>query len=305
MGRYASVNCWIIGAPGAQAIIDTGPPDHPTAELWDRAFSAGAVAGVTAIVGTHMHRDHTGQAAALMRRTGASLHMTPQEHAYLAFRCAQPSEQAAAAMQLYLRRLGFDRDTARTIAHVDYSMMADLPDAFQPLHQGQMLNLGGIRWRIRLGGGHSDQAALLLSENEDFLLAGDQVLSGSGPLIAAGPDSMDSDPLADYFAFLSGLSDVPNSTLVLTGHGLPFSAVAQHAVTIRRGHEKRLARLLSGLTGAMTCIELMELIFPSQIHSQVGDILPGVALSMANHLWHAGRIRRHLDDNDVYLFEGR
>lgn len=41
------------------------------------------------------------------------------------------------------------------------------------------------------------------------MLAGDQILAGSGPLTTTGPDTLDADPLSDYFAFLESLAGLP------------------------------------------------------------------------------------------------
>lgn len=305
MSQFFSVNAWIIGAPGQQAIVDSGMPDAATAALWAQAEAAGEVAGVEAVVGTHMHRDHTGQSAALMQRHGAPLYMTAQEHAHLVAQSAASTAQRRERLWGFLHRLGLEAAAVQAIEPIDYTMLDPFPQNFVPLTDGMELRLGGMDWQVLLGGGHSSEAAVLIAADQSLMLAGDQILPGSGPHITAGPAEQDADLLSEYFAFLDRLSALPDTMLVLPGHGAPFSGIARHAVALRQGHDKRLARLLAGFSGSLSCFEMTPLVFSARTVGRFGDLLPGMTLALANHLWQVGQLRRHLDDDGVFRFERR
>lgn len=304
MRRFASVNAWIIGKPGQQMIVDTGMPGAETALLWEQAEQAGEVAGVEAVVCTHMHRDHAGQVPRLMQKhDGARLFMTREEHCRLIHQSATKAEKSASNLQAFLVKLGIDARTAAKAQPIDYSALSPFPEAFEPLEDGTVLTYGGTRWRVMLGGGHSARAVCLRAENNSLFIAGDQILAGGGPHISVWAGAPEADPLADYLAFLDRLVGQPETMLVLPGHGAPFLGLSAQAALLRQGHKRRLDRLLAQMEGAMTCLEMVPLTFSERVSHHFSDLVPGMTLSLANHLWHAGRLRRHIDDAGAYRFE--
>ncbi|MFC3704240.1 MBL fold metallo-hydrolase [Devosia honganensis] len=303
MHRFAPVNAWILGEKGTQLIVDTGMPGAETAALWAQSETAGEVAGVEAILCTHMHRDHAGQVPALMRRHGVPLLMTRQEHDRLSRTIGTAPEAGRAGLQAFRRRLGIASAVAATASPIDYSALDPFPQDFTPLEAGMELRLGGMDWQVVLGGGHSVRAACLLAADRSLFLAGDQVLAGAGPHISVWADAPEADPLADYLVFLEGLLVLPDSLLVLPGHGAPFRGLGAQAEALRRRHEQRLGRLHAGLAGAKSPLEMVGLVFSEQAGRRFAELLPGMALGLANHLWHRGRLRRHVDDEGVFRFE--
>jgi len=303
MRRFASVNGWVIGAPGRQAIIDTGMPGAETAALWQRCEADGRIAGVEAVICTHMHRDHAGQAPGLVARHGARLFMSAEEHAGLTAVSAAAPAESRAKLGTFLHRLGVSAALIAAAEPIDYTMLAPFPAQFTPLEDDMALELGGENWTVLLGGGHSPRAACLLSADEKFLLAGDQVLPGSGPHVTVWAETPEADPLSAYFAFLARLTRLPDSLTVLPGHGAPFTGLAGHAANLDQNHRRRLGRVLAGLEGARSCAEMARLAFSERAAERFGDLLPGMTLALANHLWQAGRLRRHIDDAGVYRFE--
>lgn len=303
MRRFAAINGWIIGQKGRQAIIDTGMPGEETEALWRRGEAAGLVDGVTAVVCTHMHRDHSGLAPQLMARYGAPLYMSASEHELLIMASGLTPEEDRARLHAFLHVLGLPAAFIAGIEPIDYTMLHPFPRNFTALEDGMVLELGGTDWQVVLGGGHSTQAACLLAQDQSYLIAGDQILPGSGPHVAVWEEAVDADPLRDYLVFLDRLLALPDSLLVLPGHGAPFTGLAGHAANLRQGHERRLGRLLAGLDGAQSCAEMGGLVFSQRAAERFGELLPGMTLALANHLWHAGRLRRHVDDAGVYRFE--
>lgn len=303
MRRFAPVNGWVIGAPGRQAIVDTGMPGEETEALWTRCEAEGQIAGVEAIICTHMHRDHSGQAKGLMARHEAPLFMGALEYAQLMAASTTTPEQGRTRLRQFLHRLGLPAALIARAEPNDYTMLAPFPSQFTPLEDDMTLELGGEKWRVLLGGGHSSMAACLLSEKERFLLAGDQILPGSGPHVTVGAGAPEADPLAAYFSFLDRLKGLADSLLVLPGHGAPFTGLAGHVANLEQNHRRRLGRVLAGLEGAQSCAEMARLAFSERAAERFGDLLPGMTLALANHLWQAGQLRRHMDDAGVYRFE--
>jgi len=303
MRRFASVNAWIVGTPGRQAIVDTGMPGEETAELWRQAEASGGVGGVAAVVCTHMHRDHTGQAPALLRRHRAALHMSAREHERLLRAAAAPPEQSRDTLRRFLFATGMAEDAANRVAPIDYAMLSPFPADFRPLEEGAELTLGGMAWQVLLGGGHSAQGACLLAMDGSAMITGDQILPGAGPHIAVWAGEPEADPLAEYFRFLDRLAGLPDELLVLPGHGAPFRGVAGQAAALRQAHARRLERLRAAFGArAMSCVEMAPLVFSDRARARFGELAPGMTLALANHLWHRGELRRRVDVDGVYRF---
>lgn len=303
MRRFAAVNAWIVGLPGRQAVIDTGMFGAETLALWHQAEASEEVGGVQAILATHMHRDHTGQVAYLHDRFGAPLYMSREEHHSLSAASASSAAERKGQMQDYLRAVGADGIAIAAAKPIDYSALEPFPEDFVPLEDGMALSLGGKDWRVLLGGGHSPRAACLLSDDETVFVSGDQILPGAGPHISVRINAPEADPMADYFAFLDRLADIPDTTLVLPGHGAPFVGLAEQAETLRKAHRDRLNSLARQVSGSMTCVEMAPLVFSERAANHFADLLPGMVLSLANHLWYTGTFRRHIDDAGAYRFE--
>lgn len=302
MDGTGSVNCWIVGGPDRQMIVDSGVPGPGAAALWQAAERAGALGTVEAIVCTHMHRDHSGQVPALVARHGAPLFMTTQEHEKVVAASAASASQRQNDLSAFLVLNGISVTDAQRIAPPDYSVLAPFPPQYRRLTDGMTLSLGGMDWRVMTGGGHSTEAACLVAEDGSYMLAGDQVLAGAGPHITVGLDMPEADLLSEYFTFLNRLATLPDDMVILPGHGSAFTGVATHALALRRAHERRLARLGLRMHGAMSCAEMAPLVFAPRTLSHFGYLVPGMVLSLANHLWHRGELSRHAGDDGVWRF---
>lgn len=305
MGGTGTVNAWIIGANGKQMLVDGGVPGAGTAALWRSVETAGIVDGVEAIVCTHMHRDHSGQIPDLVKRHGAPLFMTAEEHHRVILASETSLAQRQASLTAFLIQQGVPTPQAEMVMPPDYSVLAPFPRDFRPLEEGMGLTLAGMDWRVMTGGGHSSNAACLVSQDGRFMLAGDQVLAGAGPHITVGRDDPEADLLSVYFSFLDRLADLPATMTVLPGHGPAFTGLPAHALTLRKAHRKRLARLTTRMTGAMSCADMAPLVFAPQTLRHFGYLVPGMVLSLANHLLHRGEMARHECDDGVWRFSLR
>src|SRR3546814_7474353 len=55
-------------------------------------------------------------------------------------------------------------------------MMSPMPAGYHRLKDGDRIDIGGRRWRIAVGSGHSPEHACLVSEDGTLMISGDQVL---------------------------------------------------------------------------------------------------------------------------------
>lgn len=303
MPRFASVNAYVIGSPGHQLLIDTGMPGPATDAVWKDAENQGLVSGVTDLVCTHMHRDHTGQAPRLLALHQAKLHMSSAEHSHITWASSTEESRRQSATQRFLHMAGVNPEQARKSRPIDYSMLAPFPTDYAPLADGDHFAAGGINWQVIIGGGHSSAGVCLLSEDETLFASGDQILAGAGPHVSVWSETPEADPMGDYFAYLDRLAFIPETTLVLPGHGTPFTNLSTQATRIAAAHHRRLDAILANVSGAMTVQALAELAFSARAVQRFGDLLPGMGMSLANYLWHREKLNRTFTDSGVALFE--
>jgi glyoxylase-like metal-dependent hydrolase (beta-lactamase superfamily II) len=298
MPAFGGVNALIIGQRGSHAIIDTGLPNAATAAVWAQVEDDW-VEDAQNILCTHMHIDHVGQAGPLLERSGADFLMTATEHSD-AMRLSNTTQaERLVELQVLWARNGFDASAARLPS--DYSVMAPFPQDFQVLQAGDHIRLGGIDFEVLVGGGHSLAPACLYAADRKILVAGDQLLSGSGPQIVVQSNDPEYDAMGAYLDFLEAMEALPADTIVLPGHGDPMP-LGSTIVRIRQGHLARLDRLRAAITHPMSCAEMVPLVFSDRALAHLGTRMPHMMPALANYLTIRGHLVRHTDDRGVVLF---
>lgn len=284
---FGGVNALVLGSRD-QVVVDTGMPDAETAAIWQSALQTDLLGDVEAVLCTHAHIDHVGQAGLLANATGAVLLMSAAEYEDAVGLSRTGSEERQRVDALFLEEGGFSSEGRSR--PTDYRVLAPFPDRVRLLDDRATVNLGGIDFEVWLGGGHSRAPVCLLSLERKLLLVGDQVLAGSGPQIPVQAERPREDVLGAYFAFLDRLDTLPDDLTVFPAHGDPISGLKQQVSRIRNAHRLRLERLLDRIDGEMTCAELAPLIFgdPS---SRLSARLPYLLRAYVNFLALRGWLR--------------
>jgi glyoxylase-like metal-dependent hydrolase (beta-lactamase superfamily II) len=113
---------------------------------------------------------------------------------------------------------------------------------------GELLDLGGRRARLKWTPGHTDYHAVLVDEAEGVLFAGDHVLPRITSNVGLYPFSRD-DPLGDFLDALRVVRTLP-VTRVLPAHGDPFDDLPGRVDQILAHHAERLRATLDALGDA-------------------------------------------------------
>lgn len=149
----AGTNAYLVIGPDDQAVLIDAPPDP---EEVGRHIARLDVA-VIGIVLTHGHVDHTGGAGKLAAGTGAATYVHPDDD----FLTLHPTEQLS-------RVFGYTPPGSY-----------EVPERFERLDHGQVLDLAGMSLEVRHTPGHTPGHCCLYWQSEGVLFSGDQLFAGS------------------------------------------------------------------------------------------------------------------------------
>jgi glyoxylase-like metal-dependent hydrolase (beta-lactamase superfamily II) len=157
--------------------------------------------------------------------------------------------------------------------------VGELPRSFHALKDSRPVIIGGGEWRVMTGAGHAPDMATLYSAERGVLISADQILPRISPYIGLHPGEPEADPLGDFLASNERFRALPEDTLVLPGHGEPFSTLHRRLDTLAGHHAERLDTLAEACREPLTAYEAAQVLFPratlemSQIGFTVGETL--------------------------------
>jgi glyoxylase-like metal-dependent hydrolase (beta-lactamase superfamily II) len=161
--------------------------------------------------------------------------------------------------------------------------------------------MGKRQWRVITAGGHSAEHALFFCDDDNILIAGDQILSHMTPSVIAPPTQPDANPMKDYLDSLTRLEALPPDTLVLPSHGLPFRALHTRLAQKREHHLARLDDVASVIGAKTNAFLVAQEIFPRVLYANPRQAF-GEALAHLNMLASTGRLTRDVDGNGAITF---
>jgi len=295
--RLDHVNVYFIDDGDGWAVVDTGIDDDKARLAWN-ALLAGPLAGrrLTRVIVTHMHPDHIGLAGWLTEKFDIPL-MTSQT-AYI--ECLNlslaPGRLQAPVYRNFYRRNGLDEATTALIATMghDYlGMVAPLPPTFERLVAGARLDIGGRWFNVLAGDGHAPEQLMLFNREERLFLGADQVLAKISPNVSVSALSPRDDPLGLYLRSLRVLkADLPEDSLVLAGHQLPFYGLHERASELTAHHEARCEALLQACREKPhRPAELLPVLFTRKLDPHQMGFAFSELLAHVNYMLNRGALR--------------
>ena len=292
------VNCWLLDNGPGWTLVDCGLNTDDTFEIWDKLWRgllrARPLQNLTL---THAHLDHYGLAGYLVKEMKCAVRLPLAE--WLSGwkmwheREDGPDEQFA----IFLKRNGAsDEDAARIMEAQRKSTYLGLrpPREFIRIRDGDVIGMGQREWRVITAGGHSPEHALFHCEQDKLLIAGDQVLSHMTPSVIVPQAQPEANPMKEYLESLTRLEALPEDTLVLPSHGLPFRALHTRLAQMREHHLARLDDVVSGISGKTNAFSIAQGVFPRVLYANPRQAF-GEALAHLNMLASVGRLTRDVD----------
>ena len=294
------VNCWLLGEPGDQVLIDTGVSMSRSRKLWQEHFGGVGSDSLShapeKLLVTHFHPDHAGLAG-WFAQAGSRLYGSAVEVELSRTLCGIDDQTYGehyagwyAANGLPMSRI----DTVRANANT-YRMIVDEPpgDAdWTFLQEGQHVELGGELYTVMIGRGHAPDMLMLYRERDHVLIAADQILPSISPNVSVMPRLQDQNPLNSFLATLDALKKLPADTLVLPSHGLPFRGLHARITVLEQHHEERLSEVWQACKEPTSAFEMFRVLFKRELDDQQTSFALGESLAHLHYLEQRGQLER-------------
>lgn len=301
------VNLYLVDDGDGWVLVDCGLGDDTTRELWAKLLESQLDGRpITQIIVTHYHPDHMGSAGWLMGRTEAQLWMTRSE--WLSARAIRldDTEELLDGIVAFYKRTGLgDADVAdmRTLGNSYRRMVSPIPLTFNRLAPDTVLEIGGRRWVVVIGSGHSPEHACLYCPEAGLMLGGDFLLPRISPNISVWWNEPDGNPLQDYLKFLDSLDPIADDALILPSHDRPFRGVKPRALALSEHHDRRLDLAEQICRVPSTAIDVMNGMFQRKMDPHQTRFAVGESLAHLNLLIEQGRIGRTMGEDGAWRYQ--
>lgn len=289
------INLYLLKHAQGWVAVDTGLNNRQTRDAWERVFEqALGRLPLLAVICTHFHSDHVGVLGWLTERFRCPVFMSASEYQAMHQLGANNDPSSSWAFREHYRRAGLSTEQTEALFPLLNSahFRPQVPTSFHRLSEGSELNIGGRRWQVRIGRGHSPEHACLYCAEDQLLIAGDQVLPRITSSVCVQVTEPDANPLREWLDSIEGLRGVPDDVLVLPAHERPFFNLHLRLDQLRDHHLVHLQQLLDACTAPRSAVQLMAVLFP-KVNGQFDELMAlGETLAHLNYLIAQGQLGR-------------
>jgi glyoxylase-like metal-dependent hydrolase (beta-lactamase superfamily II) len=309
-GSLNHINLYLLEDTTGWWIVDTGLSLDQTRELWHEIFSRELQGRpVIGVICTHFHPDHIGQSKMITDEFRCSLYMTRAEYYQArAFSGSGPTYQSSWLGETFYQRAGMPADYLEQLREMwahrssEGMSMPDMPAGYRRLEDGDVLTIGGHDWRIVVGSGHSPEHACLYCAALKIMISGDQILPVITSNVSVHPTEPEANPLKDWMESHDRFLRVPDDTLVLPAHNLPFYGVRERLRQLIDHHEDRMLAIEEHCVEPAVAKDLLPVLFARELDPRQMMMALGEAIAHLHLLVHRNRIERTLHEDGCYRF---
>lgn len=301
------INVYLFDEGDSWSIIDTGTNGKKARATWEMLETT-ILGGrpIKHVVATHMHPDHLGLAGWLVKRHSAEFSITVTEYLMAQHLWLGASDVVPEVEIQHMLRMGVNPDVRPMIEAAGFGHFKkgvyELPPCYTRLEDGSDITLGGRKWRVIIGRGHSPEHACLLCLDEPLFIGGDQVLPEITSNVSVYAREPMANPLAHWLSSLERLKGVSGDPMVLPSHGPVFKGLGTRLEALIEGHLVKLARLHGFCSEAKTPIETFPTLFRRKVEGMDFFLAIGEAVAHLHLLESLGLLERSMKD-DVVRFK--
>ncbi|MFK8030416.1 MAG: MBL fold metallo-hydrolase [Gammaproteobacteria bacterium] len=302
------INVWLLSDTEKCVIVDTGINTRSSREAWFNLLDTHAQNKlVERVIATHLHPDHCGLAGWLTKQHDCPLYMTRTEYLLCRTLCLDSSLEVPQEALDFYHAAGLNdaqlKDYCKAFGGFGRAV-TPLPPSFRRLQDGDHLELASEPWSVIVGTGHSPEHACLYNERRNVLISGDQILPRISSIVAVWPTEPCANPLADWLSSCRDLrSRIPDDTLILPSHGLPFYGAKARLTQLIDEHESLLEKLHDRCRHPQRVIDVFDILFKSKIDDSNLVMAVGESIAHFNHLLDRGLVVKTRDEAGVDWYE--
>ncbi|GAC1377871.1 MAG: MBL fold metallo-hydrolase [Ktedonobacteraceae bacterium] len=247
-----TVNMYALVGNDGWALVDAGMGTPDAREAFTAALQHSKlnIANLHTLLLTHHHPDHVGLSGELQEQSGATVYMHSIDEASVQVIWSGTMPEKFGRVSRFLLQHGLP-PTELWFSQVEPEVMRSIirvppHEAITLVEDGQEIELVGERYRVLWTPGHSDGHICLFRERDGVFLAADHVLPRITPNVGLYSPHDRPNPLGDYLNSLRKVSAL-SATLILPGHGEPFTDLAGRVKEIIEHHEQREMQILEML----------------------------------------------------------
>lgn len=291
------INLWLLEDGDGWTVIDTSVNEPNSRNHWEMVFKTYLKGRpIKRVLVTHMHPDHVGLAGWLCERFQAPLLMSRTDYLMCRMLVMDTGKEAPEEGLNFYRAAGFSDEhlDAYTKRFGGFGMgVSRIPQAFQRVQEGDVLTIGDRDWTVVTGRGHAPEHVCLWHEGDNLFISGDQILPRISSNVSVFPTEPDGNPLQDWLDSCARLRDMlPDETLVLPAHNIPFMNVKKRLQDLIDGHEEGMDKLMAMLGEPITATQCFPALFRSRITRGNYMAAAGESLAHLNCLMARGAVRR-------------
>lgn len=304
------INLWLLEDEDGWTLVDTGLATEDTINIWEELYNQITTEKpIKRVIGTHMHPDHIGLAAWLCRRSHAELWMSRNEYMYCRILLEDSNRQAPEEAVSFYHAAGFNEEQLNYYQSkfgAFGSLIRGMPNNYHRLQDGDTFTINNRQWQVIVGEGHSPEHACLFCPELSLFIAGDQLLPTISSNVSVWPIEPHNNPLEDWLNSCQKLQSLlPEDTLVLPSHGLPFTGAISRLQTLIDEHERDLKIIYENCDTPKRVVDIFPLMFKSKVTHATLVFAAGEGYAHLNCLIARGMLNMKKDSEGVRWYQQR